>query len=73
MAREIRRSKFEIRNSKGQISYTEQRVRMAATKAAEDSRTPRRCRDGARATCSAKVWSAAVLCRFDLRSLAGHD
>jgi hypothetical protein len=33
-------------------------------KAAEDSRTPRRCRDKARATPSARSWSAAVLCRF---------
>src|SRR5882672_3531162 len=40
-------------------------------KAAEDSRTPRRCRDEYRATPSARSWSAAVLCRFDFRSLAG--
>src|SRR5438445_2309341 len=40
------------------------------TKAAEDSRTPRRCRDGAPATPSARFWSAAVLCRFELRSMA---
>jgi hypothetical protein len=33
-------------------------------KAAEDSRTPRRWREIARATCSARFWSAAVLCRF---------
>src|SRR5262249_26024192 len=39
-------------------------------KAAEDSRTPRRCRDRLRAIPSGRSWSAAVLCRFDLRSLA---
>src|SRR6266850_538058 len=50
---------------------TERSVRTKAAKAAEDSRTPRRCRDGLRATPSASSWSAAVLCRFDLRSLAG--
>ena len=33
-------------------------------KAAQDSRTPRRCRDRVRATLSARFWSAAVLCRF---------
>ena len=33
-------------------------------KAAEDSRTPRRLRDGLYATTSARFWSAAVLCRF---------
>src|SRR6267142_6607444 len=38
-------------------------------KAAEDSRTPRRCRDGLHATTSARSWSAAVLCRFDFSSL----
>jgi hypothetical protein len=40
-------------------------------KAAEDSRTPRRWRDGSHATSSARSWSAAVLCRFELRLLAG--
>jgi hypothetical protein len=35
-------------------------------KAAEDSRTPRRCRVLSRATQSARSWSAAVLCRFQL-------
>src|SRR6266850_1194655 len=49
---------------------TERSVRTKAKKAAEDSRTPRRCRDGLRATPSARSWSAAVLCRFDLSSLA---
>src|SRR5712672_3050664 len=48
-----------------------QRTWMGEMKAAEDSRTPRRCRDGLRATRSARFWSAAVLCRFGLRSLAG--
>ena len=33
-------------------------------KAAEDSRTPKRCRDRLRATSSAGFWSAAVRCRF---------
>jgi multidrug efflux system membrane fusion protein len=33
-------------------------------KAAEDSRTPRRCRVLYHATLSARSWSAAVLCRF---------
>src|SRR6267378_3077502 len=33
-------------------------------KAAEDSRTPRRCREPLRVTPSARSWSAAVLCRF---------
>jgi len=33
-------------------------------KAAEDSRTPRRCRDGLHDIHSARFWSAAVLCRF---------
>jgi hypothetical protein len=35
-------------------------------KAAGDSRTPKRCRDGSHATRSARFWSAAVLCRFNL-------
>src|SRR6266436_8935937 len=34
------------------------------SKAAEDSRTPRRWRDGLHASHSARSWSAAVLCRF---------
>jgi hypothetical protein len=34
------------------------------TKAAEDSRTPRRWRVFKRAHISARFWSAAVLCRF---------
>ena len=33
-------------------------------KAAEDSRTPKRCRDFLHAPCSVRFWSAAVLCRF---------
>jgi hypothetical protein len=33
-------------------------------KAAEDSRTPKRCRAFPHATLSARFWSAAVLCRF---------
>src|SRR5712664_4995990 len=47
--------------------------RRNSTKAAEDSRTPRRCRDRLWATPSARSWSAAVLCRFDLRSPAISD
>jgi len=34
------------------------------TKAAEDSRTPKRWRAFSHATLSARFWSAAVLCRF---------
>src|SRR5262245_27713142 len=33
-------------------------------KAAEDSRTPKRCRDRTHAAPSARFWSAAVLCRL---------
>jgi hypothetical protein len=40
------------------------RLRTPEVKAAEDSRTPRRCRDRFRATLSARSWSAAVLRRF---------
>src|SRR5882757_6903517 len=47
--------------------------RRNSTKAAEDSRTPRRCRDCLWATPSARSWSAAVLCRFDLRLSAISD
>src|SRR6266496_4059907 len=41
-----------------------QNANEAGRKAAEDSRTPKRCRDRLRATSSARFWSAAVLCRF---------
>src|SRR6266853_4203709 len=42
-------------------------------KAAEDSRTPRRYRDGLHDSPSARSWSAAVLCRFRCLSLMpGH-
>src|SRR6266850_2177925 len=38
-------------------------VRARYSKAAEDSRTPRRSRDCSHASRSARFWSAAVLCR----------
>jgi len=44
-------------------------VQTQATKAAEDSRTPRPLgKSGAQSTAPAS-WSAAVLCRFERRSL----
>src|SRR5690242_15551402 len=49
----------------------EQGTRTAGPKAAEDSRTPRRCRDQLRPTPSARSWSAIDLCPFEFRSLAG--
>ena len=39
-------------------------VRRYQRKAAEDSRTPKRCRACSHAAQSARFWSAAVLCRF---------
>jgi hypothetical protein len=62
------RSKFEIRIvtdlfSKFAPKFVAQ-VRRFDLKAAEDSRTPRRCRAQSNATASARFWSAAVLCRF---------
>jgi len=43
-------------------------VTLYQSKAAEDSHTPRRWRVLAHATESARFWSAAVLCRFQLTS-----
>ena len=40
-------------------------------KAAEDCRTPRRCRAIRAPNASARFWSAAVLCRFSLRPIVG--
>src|SRR5262249_25664276 len=67
------RRREENRNSKGAAwgQRTEQRVLVGEMKAAEDSRTPRpRGRRGMRYVATPS-WSAAVLCRFDFRSLAG--
>jgi hypothetical protein len=41
------------------------------TKAAWGCRTPRRLREFQSATISARLWSAAALCRFALSSLGG--
>ena len=61
------------KGERNQGQRTESHANRKGTKAAEDSRTPRRCRDALRATPSARSWSAAVLCRFDLRSLPGGE
>jgi hypothetical protein len=53
----------------GPCGGREQRAAPPTRKAAEDSRTPRRCREGSHATPAARSWSAAVLCRFDPRSV----
>jgi hypothetical protein len=59
------------------LSFEEQLLRPMELgylgKAAEDSRTPRRCREFAHATPSARSWSAAVLCRFHFRNSTRHS
>jgi outer membrane protein assembly factor BamB len=52
--------------TRGTVQRLEQSAETKAIKAAEDSRTPGRWRDELRASPSARSWSAAVLCRFDL-------
>ena len=69
----IERSRQREENGNSKIEWHEasERVPTEAVKAAEDSRTPRRCRDALRAIHSVRSGSAAVLYRFDMRSLAG--
>jgi hypothetical protein len=50
--------------SGGHVNCNTATFSSAMKKAAEDSRTPRRWREVARATQSVRFWSAAVLCRF---------